>query len=139
MKVLTKYLKWNAIIAIICCIVSWLVFKYLLPMYTFPYVWLVLCFFIVCQLGMNILVRKTRRNPKQLPMMYMVIKAVKFIALVIIAVVYCATIKLNIKSFLVSFAVLYIVWLCFDTAFFTKYQKELIAETAEENNDKKNA
>lgn len=141
MRIRTKYLEWNAAITIVCGVLCWLIFKYLLPLYMIPSIWLVLCFFIVSQMGMNFLVLKIRRRPKQMPMSYMVIKALKFVLLVVIAVMYCSAVRVNIKSFLVTFAVLYIVWLCFDTTFFMKNQKKLLAEVTDESNkeNKKNA
>jgi|SRR5574344_489197 small-conductance mechanosensitive channel len=136
-KVQVKYLGINAIIAVVLGVATYLVLKYAMPNFFFPgIIWLALCFFIVCQLGMNILVSRSKDKPKQMPQIYMLLKMIKFILLVIFAVAYCAAIRHQytvgsdsfIKPFLITFAVFYVIWLVFDTTFFMKHSKELASE-----------
>ena len=139
-KVQVKYLVINAIIAVVLGVSTYLVLKYAMPNFFFPgIIWLALCFFIVCQLGMNILVSRSKNKPKQMPQIYMLLKMIKFILLVIFAVVYCVAIRHQytvgsdsfIKPFLITFAIYYVIWLAFDTAFFMRHSKELTAEVKE--------
>ncbi|MDD2242630.1 MAG: hypothetical protein PHZ22_05510 [Bacteroidales bacterium] len=136
-RVQVKYLGINAIIAVVLGGATYLVLRYAMPTFFFPgIIWLALCFFIVCQLGMNILVSRSKNNPKQMPQIYMLLKMIKFILLVIFAVAYCVAIRHKytvgsdsiIKPFLITFAIYYAIWLAFDTTFFMKHSKELTAE-----------
>lgn len=93
-KVQVKYLGINAIIAVVLAVATYLVLRYAMPNFFFPgIIWLVFCFFIVCQLGMNILVSRSKNSPKQMPQIYMLLKMIKFILLVIFAVAYCVAIR----------------------------------------------
>ncbi|MCI1733234.1 MAG: hypothetical protein LKM33_02595 [Bacteroidales bacterium] len=136
-KVQVKYLGINAVITVVVGAAAYLILKYALPSFSFPgIIWLTLCFFIVCQLGMNILVSRSKAKPRQMPQIYLLLKMIKFILLVIFAVAYCVSIKHQfaagsdsfIKPFLVTFAIYYIIWLVFDTTFFMKHSKDLTAE-----------
>jgi len=136
-KVQVKYLVINATIAVVLGVSTYLVLKYVMPSFLFPgIIWLVLCFFIVCQLGMNILVSRSKNTLRQMPQIHLLLKMIKFILLVIFAVAYCVAIRHQytvgsdsfIKPFLLTFAIYYVIWLVFDTAFFMKHSNELTAE-----------
>ena len=136
-RVQVKYLGINATIAVVLGVSTYLVLRYAMPNFFFPgIIWLALCFFIVCQLGMNILVSRSKNKPKQMPQIYMLLKMIKFILLVIFVVAYCVAIRHQytvgsdsfIKPFLITFAIYYVIWLAFDTTFFMKHSKELTAE-----------
>jgi len=136
-RVQVKYLGINAIIAVVLGGATYLVLRYAMPTFFFPgIIWLALCFFIVCQLGMNILVSRSKERPKQMPQIYMLLKMIKFLLLVIFTVAYCVAIRHEytvgsdsiIKPFLITFAIYYVIWLAFDTTFFMKHSKELTAE-----------
>ena len=136
-KVQVKYLGINAIIAVVLGGSTYLVLRYAMPSFFFPgIIWLVFCFSIVCQLGMNILASRSKNNPKQMPQIYMLLKMIKFILLVIFAVAYCVATRHKytvgsdsiIKPFLITFVIYYVIWLAFDTTFFMKHRNELTAE-----------
>ena len=136
-RVQVKYLGINAIIAVVAGAGTYLLLRYAMTKFFFPgIIWLALCFFIVCQLGMNILVSRSKSKPKQMPQIYMLLKMIKFILLVIFAVAYCASVRHQytagsdsfIKPFLITFAIYYVIWLIFDTTFFMKHNKELTSE-----------
>lgn len=136
-RVQVKYLGINAIIAVVAGAGTYLLLRYAMTKFFFPgIIWLALCFFIVCQLGMNILVSRSKSKPKQMPQIYMLLKMIKFLLLVIFAVAYCASVRHQytagsdsfIKPFLITFAIYYVIWLVFDTTFFMKHNKELTSE-----------
>lgn len=100
--------------------------------------WLAVAFLAVSQFGFVWLLRSAGKDPRRLQVAYMTIKSLKFVVLVVLAVVYCVLFRRNIKPFLVTFSCFYVAWLLFDTIFFFKHHKEIAAGGNDVNQDVEN-
>ncbi len=86
-------------------------------------------YWAVYELGFLWLCRMVERNPKRMPLSFSVVKGVRFFLFVGFAVYYSIMHSEDLKVFLVLFAILYAVWLAFETTFFYKNNKAFLEGT----------
>lgn len=100
--------------------------------YVFPsfypssFIWILL-FFLVVEPLILLFVEKSSHtaNPKQLLNAYLMTKVIKTVATLAVIAIYAIAVKENVKSFVLTFMILYMLFLAVETILFTRIEKRL--------------
>ncbi len=87
---------------------------------------IVVCCFIIHTLSLALLLKLNKKRPKQKPLNYLIIKAIRIFLLLAFAVIICFIVKENLKIILIFFAICYLIWLLFDTLFYYKNNAQIM-------------
>lgn len=104
-----------------------LVLVYLLPQYYTDWYPGLLFFFLILETGLILYVESysKKATARQLSNAYMLTKVVKIFAALIIVGIYAAAVKEGMKSFVIIFMSLYILFIFIETFLFTRIEKHL--------------
>lgn len=136
-EVKRKYLRCNLAITLGTLLLTILIFL-ISGMYgkewtVYTFIPIIFFFFAIFEITFLWFCKMVAKKPQRLPLSFSVVKGIRFVLLIIFAVFYSAMHREQVKIFLVIFAIYFIIWLCFDTMFFFKNNKNFIGEQSDEN------
>lgn len=87
----------------------------------------ILAFFLIVEPLIILFVEKSSHSasPKQLLNVYLMTKVIKTVASLAVIAIYAIAVKENVKSFVLTFMILYMLFLAVETILFTRIEKRL--------------
>lgn len=119
-----KYLLINLAVSVGVLVLSCIIFFFATgSLCVYELVPIVFFYWAMYELGFLWFCRMVERNPKRMPLSFSIVKGTRFVLFVGFAVYYSIMHQENLKVYLALLAAYYIVWLVFDTLFFSKNKK----------------
>lgn len=114
-------------LAILTLVLGWLgagILRYVLPgLYFEGYPCIPVYFFLFGIFEISMFDACRRYDSKRLVIFYLAIKIIKIILSTFFAIIYCIAVREEVKAFLLTFIVYYMIYLVHDTWFFSNYEK----------------
>lgn len=118
-----KYLYETALLVLLTGVLGGWVFHSLYPeQYIAGYVWIPLYFYIIGAL-LTAFVVKQAGNKKKMLQAYLLERMVKFFVSVVAIIIFCVSTRTNAVPVAVAFIINYIIYLIYDSWFFTRLGK----------------
>lgn len=104
---------------VLLAVVSGLLYEFAIPQFyigIFPY--MILYFCLLGFFGMFLYSWSLAHTPKRTASLYLTIRMIRMVLSVLIAFVYCILNRQEVVTFLLTFALVYLLYMCFETWFY---------------------
>ena len=135
-KTKRRFICWHTLFAAISAALGVVILHAALPGHYFggyPFIPVYFYFFGLFSLYMSEACR--RRAPRKQLLLYLAIKMAKMVLSVILTLIYCLTVREEVKAFLLTFISFYLIYLIFETWFFFSFE---LNQKRKKKNKKKN-
>ena len=114
------------VFSVVCGMGGWLILHYVFPETYFPgYLFIPIYFYLVGVFSIWCFDACRKKAPQKILLLYLALKVGKMILSVLVASICCVIMRESVKPFLLTFISFYVLYLIYETCFFTRFELNL--------------